>query len=246
MVKVRGQSYPAISLAKAISKTKLIYEQERDRAVDETTIAKALGDCVTHTAFASTISALLKYGLLESVELSLFKVSEDGENIILLSKGHPDRVRALRNIAFKPYLFSKLRESFSDRLPSDGNLRSSLVKMGFSPKTMENIIQSYLETLKFVQEEETLILDALKAEEQSLGKESDSTHSKKDIDSSHPTNVNNIRLSQSSPVGQTLLYRIAVDCTARIEFDGQVTQEGLEKLIALLELNADVFPKKLK
>lgn len=241
MVKVRGQSYPAISLAKAILQTKLIYEQERNRALDEATIAKALDDCVTHTAFASTISALLKYGLLESVE-SLFKVSEDAENIILLSRGHPDRVRSLKDIAFKPYLFSKLRESFSARLPSDNNLRSSLVKMGFSPKTMENIIQSYLETLKFVQEEETFVLNDLKVEGQPLEK-LDSTHSKKDIDSSHPTNVNNIHPSSPSSVGQSLLYRIAVDCTARIEFDGQVTQEGLEKLISLLELNADVFPK---
>jgi len=43
--------------------------------------------------------------------------------------------------------------------------------------------------------------------------------------------------------GQTLLERIGVDA-ARIEFDGPVTQEELEKLIALIKLNADVFLQK--
>lgn len=240
MVKVKGQIYPAISLAEAILQTKSIYAQERNRALDEATIAKALSNR-THTAFASTISALLKYGLLESVA-SLFKVSEDAENIILLSRGHPDRVRALRNIAFTPYLFSKLREAFSEQLPSDNNLRSSLVKMGFSPKTMENIIHSYLETLKFIQEEETFVLNALKVEEQPPD-ESCPNQCNNNVDSSYLTNVKNMHVSPPVSFRQTLSYRIAVDCTARLEFDGQVTQEGLEKLISLLELNADVFPR---
>ncbi len=84
---MRGKNYPAISLAEAVSVVKLIYEQERDRAVDEQTIAKALSCCGTHTAFVSTISALTKYGLLESVTPSLFKVSEDAENIIAQARG---------------------------------------------------------------------------------------------------------------------------------------------------------------
>lgn len=75
--------------------------------------------------------------------------------------------------------------------------------------------------------------------------ELDSAPSNKDTTSSYLSNVSAMHTSnQPGLFGQTLLERIGVDCTARIEFDGPVTQEELEKLIALIKLNADVFPTK--
>lgn len=237
MAKVRGKNYPAISLAEAILRIKAIYEQERDRAVNEQTIAKALSCCGTHTAFVSTISALTKYGLLESVAPSLFKVSENAENIILLTRGHPDRVRALRNIAFTPYLFSKLRESFTEELPSDNILRSFLVKIGFNPNSMDAVIRAYRETLEFVNEE-ALALGVMNDDDR-LSQRLTLTQSPGEINS-------NVVYPFASPslLEQTLLYRISEDCTVQIQFNGPATQEAIKKLIALLEVNTDVFPKK--
>lgn len=242
MTKVRGQKYPAISLADAVLKVRLIHEQERDLTLDEVTIAKALNYSVTTTDFTSVVSALIKYGLLQSIEPSLFKVSEDAENIILLSRGHPDRVKALKNIAFKPYLFSKLHEFSNEQAPSNELLRSLLLKMGFTSKTMENVIHSYLETLKFIQSEEAFVPTNLELDKQ-LAKDLGLAHSS-EANSSYLTNSNTTHVSQAGFFGQTLLYRIGLDCMARIEFDGPVTQEGIAKLVALLELNVDVFPKR--
>lgn len=64
------------------------------RTLNQLTIAKALNYSVSTTDFTSVVSALIKYGLLQSIEPSLLKVSEDAENIILLNRGHPDRVKA--------------------------------------------------------------------------------------------------------------------------------------------------------
>ncbi len=226
MTKLKSQNYPAISLADAVLRTRLIYEQERARTVDEITIAKALSYSVSGTAFSSVISALIKYGLLQSIEPSLFKVSEDAENIILLSRGHLERIKALRNIAFYPYLFAKLYEFSEGQLPSDELLYSLLAKMGFNSKTMKNVVHSYLDMLKFVQEEESFVARNAELDKQLA----------KDLGLSHSGKANS-----STLFGQTLFYQIASDCTARIEFNGPVTQKGVEKLVALLELNADVF-----
>ena len=226
MTKLRGQTYPAISLADAVSRSRLIYEQERDRAVDEVTIAKTLGYSVATTDFTSVLSALIKYGLLQSIEPSLFKVSEDAENIILLSRGHPDRVKALKVIAFQPYLFSKLHEFSDEQIPSYELLRSLLLKMGFTSKTTKNVVHSYLETLKFLQEEEVFVPSNLDLDKQLV----------KELGLAHSGEANSSYL-----FGQTLFYQIASNCTARVEFNGPVTQKGVEKLVALLELNADVF-----
>lgn len=43
---------------------------------------------------------------------------------------------------------------------------------------------------------------------------------------------------------QTLVYKIAEDCSVQLQFDGPVAREGIEKLITLLQTNADVFPRK--
>lgn len=162
MVKVKSLNYPSLSLSEALLKVRLIYEQECNQAMNKESIALAMGYTDVDEASTNAMSALNKYGLLTDIPPSLFKVSEDAENIILLPKGHPDRIRALQNIAFSPYLFDKLHQAFGEQLPSDNILCSFMIKMGFSPKIIDNVIYAYQETLKFIKEEESSILVELK------------------------------------------------------------------------------------
>jgi hypothetical protein len=46
-------------------------------------------------------------------------------------------------------------------------------------------------------------------------------------------------MSQPATFTEELAARISLDCTVRIFFYGQVTQEGIEKLMALLDLIKD-------
>jgi len=244
MVKVKSLNYPSLSLPEALLKIKLVYEQECNQAMDKESIALAMGYTGVDEASTNAISALNKYGLLTNISPSLFKVSEDAENIILLPKGHPDRIRALQNIAFSPYLFDKLHQAFGEQLPGDNILCSFMIKMGFSSKTIDNVIYAYQETLKFIKEEEASVLVELKGSK-SLQKGVGPTCFIEDNNCSNLINVNITRPPSLEPLGEMLSYRIAADCSARIQFDGPVTQEAIKKLVALLELNADVFPKKL-
>ncbi len=245
MAKIRSLNYPPLSLAESIFKINSVYEQERNRAVSKEVIAKAMGYAEINEAFNNDIYALTKYGLLTSISPSLFKLSEDAENIILLNQGHPDRIRALRNVAFSPYLFGKLRQAFGAQLPSDNILCSFIIKMGFSPKIVNNVIHAYRETLKFIKEEEASIPDEIKGKK-TLLEELSSNDFSGDNNCSYLTNVNITHPPLSESFTETLSYRIAADCSAHIQFDGPITQEAIKKLIALLELNADVFPEKTK
>jgi hypothetical protein len=43
---------------------------------------------------------------------------------------------------------------------------------------------------------------------------------------------------------QELSFKIAIDCTARVILKGKATQEAIDKLVALLDLQKDVFPTR--
>jgi hypothetical protein len=240
MTKVRSPNYPAISLAEAISRIKSVYEQEQARAADKESIAKALGYGGINGAATTVIAALAKYGLLENAGTQL-KISEDAESIILLNRGHPDHVKALKSVAFTPYLFSKLRDSFGEQLPNDNILRSFLIKKGFNPKIMDSVIRAYRDTLELLKAEEALSSGL--SENEQLSDIGQNLYSQ-DPNPSYSAQTNVKLPTLQTSYEQTLLYRIAQDCTAHIQFNGPVTQEGIKKLINLLELNSDVFPKK--
>lgn len=203
--------------------------------MDTETVARVLG-CSGTNASITIVSALTEYGLLESVGEQL-RVTEDAVNIIIHEQGHPVRVRALKNVAFTPYLFSKLQEAFGEEPPNDNLLRSFLLKEGFSTKTIGNVIRDYRQTLMFLRSE-LLVSNVQNIAQQYLSNEN--------TNFSYPASQVDEPLPLMTPgsFGQTLVYRIAENCSVRIEFDGPVAREGIEKLIALLELNADAFPKQ--
>src|SRR6185437_15171265 len=54
--------------------------------------------------------------------------------------------------AFLPTLFAEFQRQYGDTLPSDENLRSFLIKRGFSPNTVDGPIRAYRETIALVTE----------------------------------------------------------------------------------------------
>ena len=150
MTKSSGQNYPAICLEQAIPLVELIYEQQGNNTITPEIIAAVFGLSLSDQALSRCITSLLKFSLLKSVGHQLFQISENAENIILLSRGHPDRVAALKSAAFTPYLFSKLRELFGEQPLENNLIRSSLMEMGFSSQLVDKIASSYIATLRFL------------------------------------------------------------------------------------------------
>lgn len=151
MAKVRSPNYPSIGLGAAIEKAELVYRKEHTHRADQEVIAKALGYKSLNGASMAVISSLRKYGLLEESEGGL-RISTDALTILVDPKASKDRIEALKRAAFLPTLFSELRKEYGEGAPSDENLRSFLLKRGFSPNTVEAPIKSYRDTLTLVGE----------------------------------------------------------------------------------------------
>jgi hypothetical protein len=244
----RSPNYPAIGLEEAIKKTKAIYEQEHDNPTDKAVMAKHLGYNGLNGASLTTISALTKYGLLEAVGPKQLKVSASGRDLIWLEKGNPERVKLLKEAAFAPSLFSDLRDAFPEKLPSDQSLRHHLIRKEFNPNAVDSAIRAYRDTLEFVNAEEEALVSSVSdgfslPSEELMQTQPNQPSRDTNPSYSNTTNGTYAPIEQNSS-GETLQFRISEDCVVRMQFNGSVTQEGIEKLVALLKLNADVYPTK--
>lgn len=152
MTKTRSPNYPSFNLGDAIGRIRKIYKAEHTHSAEREVIAKDLGYTSLNGASLTVIATLVQYGLLEKAGSGL-KVSDDAVTIIELPQGSPERMEAIRRMAFNPKLFAELHDNFGDRLPSGENLRLWLIRKGFNQKAADGVIRVYRESLELVNEE---------------------------------------------------------------------------------------------
>ncbi len=227
----RSPNYPFISLADAVGRVKLIYERERQHAADKLVMAKALGYGSLNGLSRSVLSALVKYGLLIE-EGDQLKVGPSTLDVLLHAPGSPERVAALQRAAFQPPLFSELRATFDNSLPSDDNLRAVLVKKGFNPNTVSNVIRSYRDTVLYVNQEVAQAPEAAEAPPAA---------------GATPTKVPGAvtlfpPAAAAAPRSLELAFNLAPGRHARLILTGDVTRAEIEKLQRFLDLSHDTFP----
>jgi hypothetical protein len=229
MSRLRSPNYPSISLPEAITKVKMIYEKEYTNHASREVMVKAMGYSGINGASAVVFSALTKYGLLTSVGSDQYRVSDDALNIILYSKGEPQRFEAIERSASSPQLFADLSEQYPSTLPSDDNLTATLVKKGFNPKWVTDIVRNYRETVEFVRSESSHPVPP-EIHGQTLGP----------VGNAEP----DMSAESVSVAGSVLSFKISRDSDVQIRFSGKVTQEAITKLISLLDLSKDVYPTR--
>lgn len=232
----RSPNYPFISLADAVGRVKLIYEKERQHAADKLVMAKALGYGTLNGLSRSVLSALVKYGLLGE-EGDQLKVGPLALDVLLHSPGSPERVSALQRAAYMPPLFGELRATFDGSLPSDENLRAVLVKKGFNPNTVGNVIRSYRDTVLFVNQE---LAQAPEAAEPAAPAQAAAGAGGQGM--KVPGAITMFPLAPVAASGLELAFNLAPGRHARIAFTGEVTRAEIEKLQRFLELSLDTFP----
>lgn len=240
----RSPNYPIISLADAVGRIQQIYDKERTHPADKEVIAKALGYGSLNGLSRSILSALMKYELLVEDGADMFKVSNDALDILLRSTGQPERVGAITKAAFAPQLFSELRGQFGTSLPSDENLKAYLVKRGFNPNTVNNVIRSYRDTIEYLNQEARLQETEAPAglapapETTPMPAAAGARGTVKTLGA-----ITMLPPEMAAEEGTLLAFQLTGDCHAKIVLTGQVTQEALEKLQAFLDLSMDTFPR---
>jgi len=149
MARVRSPNYPSISLPAAIERVRVIHKSEGQNNVPREVIATHLGFGSINGASATLMSALGKYGLIESVGGGEARVSDIALRI-LFPHDNEEKVSAMREAALRPSLFSEIKEKWPDRAPSEESLRSHLVRNGFSQGALDQVIQVYRETVESI------------------------------------------------------------------------------------------------
>jgi hypothetical protein len=229
-----------------------VYEEEgRQPALDED-IAEDLGYNTLNGTSRGVLSALKKYGLLQR-DGDRFKVSDDAVAIIELPTADIEYAAAVRRVAFRPTLFVELYEKYGDDLPDDKNLRHLLITKGFNPKTTNEVIRVYRDTLEFVSEEMADYAEVededrpeMKPPVQPVRKQTTEEVQTAGSDPVGPTLIGgSIGIQQSTPAPVTVLQlRTSETSEARIELIGDVTQESIEALVSILNVQKLVFPKQ--
>jgi hypothetical protein len=138
-------------LADALGRVADVFAKERQHLASRDVVIKGMGYGGTHGASLSAFSAALKYGLIEQ-EGKDYRVSKRAVTIL-----HPhssmEKADAIRDASLGPALFSELAQHFEGDLPSDDNLRSYLVRRGFSDAALGDVIRSFRETMDLVTKE---------------------------------------------------------------------------------------------
>lgn len=149
MSRVRSPNYPAISLPAALERARLIHKGEGRNAVAREALAKVMGYGSLNGGSATILSALGKYGLIESVGDGEARIS-DITMRILFPDNPEEKRQAIEEAAFKPAIFAEIREKWPERAPSDEGLRSFLTRKSFTEDAVKQVIQFYRETIDMV------------------------------------------------------------------------------------------------
>ncbi len=231
---------PLIGLRNAISKAKSLKQRENTHAVTKIDAATAMGYGNLHGTAYTTIDALMDYGLLEEAGLDKLKLSTVALDILSSNATEHDTkyIMAVQKAAFTPSMFQELFNIYDNSLPGDAELMESLKRIGLHPNKIGSAMRAYRETIEFVNE-------VSKGSDIKLPEIFDSSATlKKSRKVSFGSNSSLPSLSSNEREEENLLWRISQDCVVQIRFEGQVTREALQKLVALLELSKDDYPSR--
>ena len=145
MAKMRSPNYPSISLRESYQRVKQLWQKEKKTAVPADVAAKAIGYAGLSGPSRAALSALKKFGLVDSDDRTV-RVSE-----LALRMIHPasdtEEIKAFQQAAFKPELFQQIYTTMHEA--SDDALRSYLItKLDFSEAGAGQFIKTYRDTLE--------------------------------------------------------------------------------------------------
>ena len=246
--KPRSPRYPQLPLREAIERVNKVWQANRTYRVEKVSVARALGYGGVNGASTSLIGTLKQYGLLDENKEGVM-VTQAAVSILRAPEGDPEKARALRTAAFAPKIFIDLYEAYGEdvsELPAETTLQYRLEQKGFLEKAAGEVIRTYRDNLEFVSEEAAEYTESEMVDDQPMeAPQMQTQQPPTTIQAGSPATVGRPASAiEQESFTETLQYRISGDSKVRLLFDGAVTQEAIEKLIAYLNLGKDDFPSK--
>jgi hypothetical protein len=263
----RSPSYPVLTIDDAIVRARKVYEADRRAFATFENVATNMGYGATKKGGRTgrAVAALKQYGLLDE-RGGQYRISDSAFRILELPDDTPERARLVGEAALRPPVIRKILRHYEGQLPSDATLRSHLViNEGFNPDSARDFIRVVRRTVELVNPSKA---------DYNAGEESDEVAqtnaggaplmpptttqpgtpqtglraaTKEEFNRAFASSTASQLHALGIPVpgqGKELRFNISRDSEAQVIFYGPVTQEAIDKLAKLLELQKDTFPTR--
>jgi len=241
----RSPNFPAIPLEESIDNIETVFNQDKLSATSETAIVGHLGYNKLHGRSRRVLSALKQYGLLDELSGRRFKVSDSAFKIIKTDPNSPEGIRLFKEAVFKPSIFKAVIDEYKGELPSDQALTSYLVlDKSFTPDGASLFIKVLRDNMDYANISGEDYTDAASSEIPNGELENLFMSASPFNILQRPPSGGAMPPAFNSPApGEDILtFNLSRTGKAQVRFNGQVTQEGIKKLIALLDLSIDTYP----
>jgi hypothetical protein len=215
----------------AIERGRKVYEKEHNHPAVKTVVAQDLGYKGISGPSLALIGALRQYGILEGSGEAL-RISKDALAYYEMDDG-PEKAQAVQRMVFAPSLFAELHQLYGAKLPSEGNLKHTLITKGFLPETAKDVIEVYKANVELVGGEESRY----------SGSESESEETTT-MQSSVVTAV--APPAKPIPGVQTYSFALSPDARAELSLRGTITPDDLELLRDHIELTIKALARTAK
>ncbi|HMP65826.1 MAG TPA: hypothetical protein PKD11_09590 [Pyrinomonadaceae bacterium] len=247
--KHRSPNYPFISLEDAVMRLRQLNETGRGHYVQIGT-ARDIWD-YKRNAGDRTAAALKAYGLIEvqgEGEKRELRPTEDGIKIL---EGHSQSADLLKKAALCPDIHKDVWDKYNGNFPADAVMREYLRwEKKFNPDNVDKFIEQFRTTIAFANLTESDKSDSKGDSDQGVSPSSGgrNMHEQQVEQSPPPPGISSPRVNMAGfePVNfatsDVLTFNLSRTGKAQVSFNGQVTQEAIKKLIALLDLSVDTYP----
>jgi len=154
--RTRSPAYPFINLETALGRAKQFYDKEQRNAANVSVAMTHWGYTNDSSNGAQTIAALTSYGLLGGEGMGNQRKVRLTQNALrILLDARPDskeRADLIKQAALSPKIHQQLWEKWSTALPSDAQLRHTLLfdwPVPFNDKAVDGFIREYRDTISF-------------------------------------------------------------------------------------------------
>ena len=251
--KMRSPAYPGINLETALKRAAALYKNERRNEVPYPVAVSHWGFGAKSSGGLVSVAALKSFGLLQDVERGaagrVVKLSDLGFQILLDERpDSEERAAAIKRAALLPKAHAAIwRKYGTTEGVSDANLKHDLVfNFKFNENIVEEFIKEYKDTIRFAKlaDSDTIstgLEDKDQEEEETDGVEKmQETPSPQQFARKDPPAPPAKQQAGRIPVGNEI--PVAADCVMGVNATGRVTQGGIDKLIAYLQLIKGSFP----
>ncbi|MES9923460.1 MAG: hypothetical protein ABW152_05200 [Candidatus Thiodiazotropha endolucinida] len=242
----RGPSYPFINLESALQRAKQFKEKEGFNSARIVIAVSHWGYGAKSSGGLQTIAALKNYGLMSDSGTGKerkVQLTSLARRILLDTRTEsPKRDKAIQEAALNPKQFLELwSKCLEGGMPSDENMEHDLVfDRNFNENTAMDVVRLFKETIEFAKLD---ISDGLSHNnEESFVSDKDVEREIQSIGDTiiKPQATNQAPQAAGKQIGSSI--PVTNVCSMSVFAEGPVTQSGVSKLIAYLDLIKDSFP----